>query len=275
LALAAWGFLAVAQGSRADDTVENNQQSTWQKIEALHWVRGPANVQALQNATIQLPDRYVFLDSADTKTFMHLTENVVGDIPEQIFGPADLHWWAFVEFTDDGYIKDQEKLDNDAILNSIKQGTEAGNEERRKNGWPEMHVTGWRNAPHYDTGTKRLEWALDAKDSQGMTSTNFQTRLLGRRGVTNVTLVTDPKHVEGDVAEFKSILAAYRFNPGDTYAEFKQGDKVAAYGLAALIIGGGAAVAAKSGLLKYLGKLIWVGVAAAAVAVKRLFKRKA
>ena len=62
---------------------------------------------------------------------------------------------------------------------------------------------------------------------------------------------------------------------GSDFKDFKQGDKVAAYGLAALIVGGGAAVAAKSGLLKFLGKFIWVGLAAVAVAAKRLFKRRA
>jgi len=70
-------------------------------------------------------------------------------------------------------------------------------------------------------------------------------------------------------------LAGYRFNSGDTYSEFKSGDKVATYGLAALIVGGGAAVAAKSGLLKFLGKFIWVGLGAVALFVKRLFKRQA
>jgi uncharacterized membrane-anchored protein len=90
-----------------------------------------------------------------------------------------------------------------------------------------------------------------------------------------MTLVTDPEHVNADIAEFKSMLAGYRFNSGDTYSEFKPGDKVATYGLAALIVGGGAAVAAKSGLLKFLGKFIWVGLGAVALFVKRLFKRQA
>ena len=271
---AAFSLVWVAQDSRADSD-QNPEQDVWQQIEALHWVFGPKNVPALENATFQLPSHYVFLDSGETNAFLRLTENVPSDIPEQIFGPDDLHWWASVDFSADGYVKDEEKLDNDAILSSIKQATEAANDERRRNGWTEMHVTGWRNAPHYDTVTKQLEWALDLKDASGLVSTNFQTRVLGRRGVTNITLVTDPAHVEADIKEFKSVLAGYRFNSGDTYAEFRPGDKVATYGLAALIVGGGAAVAAKSGLLKFIGKFIWVGLAAAALFVKRLFKRRA
>jgi uncharacterized membrane-anchored protein len=265
------GLLSVAPASRADSNDES--EKVWQQIEALHWVHGPNNVPALQNATFQLPGNFIFLDTGESDDFLRLTENIPG-VPEQILAPDDLHWWASIDFSDDGYVKDEEKLDGDAILNSIKEGTEQGNEERRRNGWGELHVAGWRTAPHYDTTTKRLEWALDLKDERGQISTNFQTRLLGRRGVTNVTLVTDPEHVDADVAAFKSALAGFRFNPGDTYAEFKTGDKVAAYGLTALIVGGGAAVAAKSGLFKFLGKFIWVGILAVVAAGARLFKRK-
>ena len=264
--------LWVAQQSRAESN--DSADAIWQQIQALHWDHGPKDVPALRNATLQLPDHSVFLDTKEANDFLRLTENVPSSVPEQIFAPDDFHWWASIDFSDDGYVKDQDKIDQDAILDAIKQGTEAGNAERRKNGWAEMHVVGWRYAPHYDTATKRLEWALDVKDSSGLVSTNFQSRMLGRRGVANVTLVTDPSHLDTDVAEFKSMLTGYKFNAGDTYAEFKPGDKVAAYGLAALIVGGGAAVAAKSGLLKFLGKFIWVGLAAVALFVKRLFKRR-
>lgn len=269
----ALGAVWTALDARADSNSQDEGQKIFEQIQALHWVHGPNNVPALQNATFQLPDHYIFLDTNEADDFLRLTENIPG-VPEQIFAPSDFHWWASIDFSDDGYVKDEEKLDNDAILKSMQDGTEAGNEERRKNGWGELHVVGWRYPPHYDTTTKRLEWALDLKDSTGQISTNFQSRVLGRRGVTNVTLVTSPETVDADIAEFKSMLAGYRFNAGDTYAEFKQGDKVAEYGLAALIIGGGAAVAAKTGLLKYLGKFIWIGLIAVVAAVAKLFKRK-
>jgi uncharacterized membrane-anchored protein len=269
----ALGLCWIAADSRADSG-ENPEQDVFQQIQALHWVHGPSNVPALQNATFQLPNQFIFLDTGEADDFLRLTQNIPG-VPEQIFAPSDFHWWASLDFSDDGYVKDEEKLDNDAILKSIREGTEQDNEERRRKGWGELHVAGWRTAPHYDTATKRLEWALDLKDEKGQISTNFQTRVLGRRGVANMTLVTDPEHVNADIAEFKSMLAGYRFNAGDTYAEFKSGDKVATYGLAALIVGGGAAVAAKSGLLKFLGKFIWVGLGAVALFVKRLFKRQA
>jgi len=161
----------------ADSRAESNDESEkiWKQIQALHWVQGPNNVRALQNATFQVPGKFVFLDTGESDDFLRLTENVPG-VPEQIFAPSDFHWWASIDFSDDGYVKDEEKLDNDAILKSIKEGTEQANEERHRNGWGELHVAGWRTAPHYDTATKRLEWALDLKDEKG------RSRPISRQG---------------------------------------------------------------------------------------------
>jgi uncharacterized membrane-anchored protein len=53
------------------------------------------------------------------------------------------------------------------------------------------------------------------------------------------------------------IISMVNFLPGSRYADYRQGnDKVAAYGLAALVLGG---VAAKAGLFKGLIALILVG----------------
>ncbi|WP_395018549.1 DUF2167 domain-containing protein [Dongia sp.] len=268
---AALGLFWMAPGVGADESSD----ALMKQIDALHWQKGPTDVAALKNAKLQLPHRYIFLDSDEADDFLRLTQNIPGDIPEQILAPYDFHWWASVDFSEDGYVKDEEKLDNNAILTTMRDATEQSNDERRRNGWGELHVVGWRHPPHYDTTTKRLEWSLDLKDETGHVSTNFQTRVLGRRGVTNFTLVTGPETLDADVAEFKSVLAGYQFNAGDSYAEYKEGDKVAEYGLAALIVGGGAAVAAKSGLLKFLGKFIWIGLAAVGAVVMKLFRRKA
>ena len=63
-----------------------------------------------------------------------------------------------------GYVSDDEKdeLDAEAILDSIRQGTEAGNEEREKRGWPTMNIVGWHEEPHYDENTNNLSWAIIA-----------------------------------------------------------------------------------------------------------------
>ena len=141
-------------------------------------------------------------------------------------------------------------------------------------------IVGWKKAPYYDQQTKRLEWALDVRDENGA-AVNFLTKILGRRGVTSAILVASPQHFDDDLAEFRQALTHYNFNPGEKYSEYKPGDKVATYGLAALIAGGAAAVAAKVGFWKWLGlalaaswKFIWVPIVAAWAGIKRMFRRK-
>ena len=67
----------------------------------------------------------------------------------------------------------------------------------------------------------------------------------------------------------KGILTGFRFREGQRYAEWRSGDKVAQYGLGALVVGGGTAVAAKTGLLAKL----WKPILAVIVAIIAWLKR--
>jgi uncharacterized membrane-anchored protein len=93
----------------------------------------------------------------------------------------------------------------------------------------------------------------------------------------SATLVSDPASLDQDIRAFKAALTGFDFNQGQKYSEFRSGDKVAEYGLAALIVGGAAAAAVKSGGFKALKLLVFgaLGVAAAAwTAIKNLFSRR-
>jgi len=124
-----------------------------------------------------------------------------------------------------------------------------------------------------------LEWAIRAT-SEGRPILNYNTRLLGRKGVMEVVLIVEPDKLSDTLPSFRDLLAGYSFQTGQTYAEFHQGDKVAKYGLAALVVGGAAVGAAKLGLfsallvfLKKGWKLLVVAFAAVATAVKKFFAR--
>jgi uncharacterized membrane-anchored protein len=85
----------------------------------------------------------------------------------------------------------------------------------------------------------------------------------------DVSLVVDPEDLASTLPEFKKLLSSYTFVEGERYAEFKAGDKVAQYGLTALVTGGAAAVALKTGLLQKIWKFIVIG----AIAVAAFFKK--
>lgn len=89
-----------------------------------------------------------------------------------------------------------------------------------------------------------------------------------------VTLVTDPSLLAPTLPKFKSVLAGMNFSAGNKYGEYKKGDKMAEYGLSALVVGGAAAVAVKSGFAKGLWKLIVIGGVAVVAIFKKLFGKK-
>jgi uncharacterized membrane-anchored protein len=226
------------------------QDSPADQIGSLDWVDGPIAVDTVGNAVLQVPKNYMFLYGPDTEKLSILMENPPSGRTENFIAPGDFAWGAYLSFDDVGYVKDDEKIDADAILADIKAGTAQANEERKKRGWEPLEVVGWRYPPYYDSQTHRLVWAIQGKASNEFVI-NYNTRILGRKGVTSATLVVAPEDLEAAVPRFNAILEGYEFKPGGQYAEYRQGDRIAEYGLAALIVGGTAAVVAKStGLLK-------------------------
>ncbi|HEX4649352.1 MAG TPA: DUF2167 domain-containing protein [Steroidobacteraceae bacterium] len=281
LLLAATG-MASAKDS-ADSGADPRMEEFRNKIRALNWLVGPRDVALSGNATLSLPEGYVYLDAANTAKFEELNQNLSSG-KEVMIAPKTLGWTAYLIFESEGYVKDNEKIDADAILKTLQQGTEEANQERRRRGWEELHLGGWNLPPAYNTTTKRLEWATLLRARNGE-ATNFVTKILGRKGYTTVVLVTSPDNTTAAVADVDTVLRGYRFNGGDTYADWRPGDKVAEYGLTGLIVGGAVAAAVKTGLLKGLWKflvagiaafwkLLLAGAAAIAAALRSLFKRR-
>ncbi len=242
----------------------------------LEWTQGPGTASIGDNlAQIDLPEGYVYLDAAGSQQLMQLTQNPVSGMEMATIAPVaeDEGWFLIFEFEDTGYVPDDEKddLDADAMLESVRAGTEAANEERREMGWATMSILGWHETPHYDFVTNNLSWAIIGETS-GHQNINRIIKLLGRRGVMTATLVASPEELASAIDQVDSLLSGYRFQPGNTYAEYVPGsDKLATYGLTALVVGGGAAALAKSGLLAKLWKPIAAVLVAIGVGVKRFF----
>lgn len=262
-------------GNTSDDDAAKRQI-----VKSLHWIKGPTTVSVGTNAKFDVPEGYVFLNVQDTAKMMAVMENPPQD-GETFFAPRDLSWFATFDYDDTGHIADDQKIDADAVLESVKQGNEQANRLRAKRGWAPVEVVGWRYPPFYENRTKRLEWAIDARGPSGVV-VNYNTRILGRTGVTSATLVAGPEQLQTTVAEFKKAVAGYKYLPDQNYQAFRPGDHVAAYGLAALITGGAAAVAVKTGFWKVLvgalaafWKVIVAGVVAVFAAIGRIFKRRA
>jgi uncharacterized membrane-anchored protein len=266
-----------ATSQRADNPAE---QVYLKSLAALHWVKGPTTVQTAGNSELVVPEGFVYLDTANTDKFLELNHNLGGG-QEVMIAPLNLHWTAYLSFADGGYVKDDEKIDAPALLKSMKQGTEEANQERKRRGWSEVHVVDWAIPPAYNATTKRLEWAT-LLESEGGRNVNFSTKVLGRRGHTSVILAGDPAELTTARQELDHLLSGYSFKQGEKYADWVPGDKVAEYGLAALVLGGAAAIATKKGFWAILAtffaaawKFVAAGVVALMAGIRRFFGKRA
>jgi uncharacterized membrane-anchored protein len=243
-------------------------------------IKGPASVPLREQATLALPQHFIFVPRKQAVELMRTMGNQTDDqFIGLVFPESGGHWFVTVDYNPSGYIKDDDAKhwDADKLLQSLKDGTEAANAEREKLGVPAIVVTRWIEPPAYQAASHQLLWSAEAKRKDGSGTdavVNYNTYLLGREGYVSLDLITRASAVQDDKAAAHQLLAAVDFNSGKRYTDFDSStDKVAAYGLAALVAG---VAAKKLGMLALLAaaavkfaKLIGVAAIAAIVAVKR------
>ncbi|MBL8857332.1 MAG: DUF2167 domain-containing protein [Planctomycetes bacterium] len=248
-------------------------------LEGIEWELGPCAGGLGSEAEIQVPDGLVFTGKQGTATFLTQNQNTTSGLELGTVRSLTGRWFVIFTYEPSGHVKDEDKddLDADDLLASIREGNEFGNAERKKRGWEMLQIDGWHKPPFYDPKTNNLTWSLFVSSKHGR-SVNWSTKLLGRTGTMHVDLVADPEGIDAAVMEFESLIGGFAYKAGHTYAEFKPGDKVAEYGLAALVAGGAGAVALKTGLFAKLlagltkfWKFIGLGLVAVFIAVKKFF----
>ncbi|MEY4691824.1 MAG: hypothetical protein RIT19_2149 [Verrucomicrobiota bacterium] len=251
-------------------------------IDRLPWVQGPTEVQLDGRATLRIPKGFRFLEAKASRDFLKATGNRPSGQETGLLMHTRAEWWVILEFDEIGYVKDDEKSDLNAeqLLESYRGGTEEMNRTREERGSPPIRIVGWHVPPNFNDVSKNLEWSVEA-ESGGHRFVNYNVRLLGRKGVTKVTLIEDRAGVEATLPEFRDILRSHRYSSGESYAEYRQGDRIAQYGLGALVLGGAAAAAAKFGLfgplilfLKKAWKLVVAAVVGGVMWIKNLFTRR-
>jgi uncharacterized membrane-anchored protein len=265
---------AAAQGPNApaDEAASKSEEL----FASIQWQEGPTQARIGTESQVDVPKGCQFTGAAGSRSFMLATENPPsGNEAGVLVCPTDDEsgsWFVVFSFDGSGYVRDDDakELDADAILASLREGNEQGNQARVAQGWAPLELTGWVRAPYYDPATNNLTWATEVRDVSGA-SVNHSVRLLGRGGVMNADLVIDPAQFAANVPAFDKIVATHAFLPGRKYSEWREGDKLAGYGLTALVAGGAGVVAAKSGLLSKLIKVIVVAVVGVGAWLKSLF----
>jgi len=270
----------------AQTAPETPGQHAWKAAEQAMQT-GPRSIALRNQATLALPAGYGYVPVQQAGALMEQMGNSVNESFLGLVMPLDKdsEWMATLDYEAAGYIMDDDAKHwkADELLDELKQGTEAGNERRARLGIPALEVTRWIEPPAYDATAQRLVWSIELHDKGAAAgadpTVNYNTYVLGREGYISLDLITSGSHIEAEKPIAKTLLAAVAFNEGKRYADFNSStDKVAEYGLAALI---GGIAAKKLGLLAMAGvffakffKLIAVAVVAGGAAVRRFFTGK-
>jgi uncharacterized membrane-anchored protein len=241
-----------APGAALDEGGQAEAEAT-KFLNSLQWTVGPGTAKVGNQAEIKVPEGARFTGSEGTRKLLEMMHNPTNGSELGLLTNDELDWFVIFEFEDIGYVKDadKEKLDGNAMLESLREGNEAGNEERKKRGWAPITIAGWHTAPFYNKETNNLEWCIKG-ESEGHVIVNYNTRILGRGGVMSANLLVAPEQLDTTLPNIKTMLKGFTYSEGQKYSEWKSGDKIAKYGLSALVVGGAVGVAAKLGLL---GKL--------------------
>ncbi|MBB2487216.1 DUF2167 domain-containing protein [Mitsuaria sp. WAJ17] len=249
---------------------------------------GPSDVTLANQAVLHLPAGKVFIPQPHAAKLMRAMGNPgdYSDLLGLVFPEGgEEGWFAVLRFEGAGYIKDDDARDwnADDLLKSYREGTEASNAERAKMGEPELEIVGWAEKPTYAADSHRLVWAMSsrskgapAEEEQGV---NYNTYVLGREGYLSLNLVTGLKELGAHKEQARTLLGALDFNEGKRYADFNSStDKVAEYGLAALVLGVGAKklgfFAVIFAFLAKFAKLAILAVLGFGGAILKFFKRK-
>ena len=266
-----------AEDALSEEEVKGQREELFKKLGAKY--SGTGNIGS--NAEIEIPEKFAFLGPSSAQKLLELSGNLKNDSVVGLITHSDEHWSVVFEFQGDGYVKDDDKSELDAgkMMKMFKENDPEINKLRAESGLPAQHTLGFVIPPRYNSETNNLEWAIRfSTDGQPGESINQNTKLLGRRGVMHATLLCEPEQLEVVQSAYQKLLTGFKFNQGETYAEFRSGDKVATYGLVGLVAGGAAFAAGKAGLFAKLGvifakfaKFIIAGVVAIALGIKKLF----
>lgn len=247
-------------------------------------ISGPTNVTLADQGKLNIPAEMVFVPKAEGNALMKAYGNGddTGLLGMVVPNANDQNWVLTVDYVGEGHVNDDEakKWNPTDLLQSLKEGTEASNEERVKQGFAALVVDGWVEPPTYDAAAHKLVWSMRLKHKDGAdqdpSTVNYNTYALGRDGYLMLNLLTREDKIEAERPIARQLLAGLQYNQGKRYEDFNAStDHLAEYGIAALI---GGVAAKKLGLLALGGvfvlkfiKVIGVAVVVGLAGLKRFF----
>ncbi len=231
-------LLVAAPGARAyQGAYPETEEALQAEYDGLNWIGDPVSYRLKpSNSTLTLDAGQSLLLGDDAKRVMFLMNGVEFPGTEAVLFEGDSSVLVTFEFVDEGYVSDGDwtDVDADALLEEMRKGYEAENEERREKGIEPLILRGWLEKPRYDGDSGIVYWVLSYDEGDAVTINGTALRL-SRYGYEQVTWVGKEDQYGPMGGVLKAALDNHVFDDGHRYADYVEGDKVAGYSIAALV----------------------------------------
>jgi uncharacterized membrane-anchored protein len=275
-------------GARAADAPLPSAFTPQQFVAALKFQEGKITLPG-GIATLDLPAGFRYLNPDDAARVLvegwgnppgHVTLGMI--VPANVNPLSEEGWGVIVTYDKDGHVKDDDadSIKYDELLKDMQTAVTDNNAARKEQGYKAMSLVGWAETPHYDKAQHKLYWAKELKtEGDAQSGLNYNIRVLGREGVLVLNAVAGISQIAQIKQEMQHVTAFTEFSAGNRYADFDaKTDKVAEYGIAALVAGG---VAGKLGLFGKLfalllafKKVVLLGIAGIGTMLYKFFSRE-
>lgn len=281
-ALCLLGILSLSNTALASDEGEGMTVEEFQA--SLNYQSGTINL-GKDLATAQLPDSLAYLSPEDADRLLQAWGNPPSPdtlgmlVPRKINLFGNDGWAVIVTYSDEGHIDDEDAadIDYDDMLEEMQSEISESNPARVQEGYQSLELLGWAETPYYLATSHKLYWAKSIRFGESESSTlNYNVRILGREGVLELNAVTGIENLQPVKLSMENLMEYVEFNEGQRYTDYEPGtDKLAAYGIGALVAG---KVAAKAGFFKGIliallaaKKFVVIGLIGLAAFIKKVF----
>jgi uncharacterized membrane-anchored protein len=231
------------------------------------------------NSTISVPEGYHLLIGEEAHKALTIMGEPKREYMEAVLYDENFENTILFNYDECGFVSidDLDEINAKQLLETIIENTEKTNEKRRKNGVNEIHVVGWLQEPTLDKNTNTVFWAIEAIEDNEPIVNSIAIKL-GRKGVAAIIWVASKDIYVHFGGHLDVMLRAHSFDAGFQYKDYKSGDNVAGYGIAALVAATAGGKIVKAGGIAVIFKKLWSVIFAAVAGIfyklKKLFKRK-
>jgi len=242
----------------------------YKKIDKLGWIDGPKVISfGSADAKINVRSGSSYLAGQDAVQYMYWVNGSVFNIDYLIQTPNATYTYSFNKVGRTP--NDFKDLNSDDLLKSMKDNMPASNVKRTQAGLETATNIKWFQKPAFDEKNHAAYYSYLVDWSNGDKTVQSSVMILGRSGHAKIRVLMEAKAYSRD----NVILAidTFGYNKEQEYTAWRQGDLVAAAGVAGLVAasaGGKAVVAASKGLWK----IILAGIVALGAFIFGFFSRK-